>query len=121
MPAADTVLIVRDVIHHLRDESGDVGAGGVREILADDAARVGEPVREFRRLGVEKQPSRLARARREHDNPCVCVAFRAGLGIDVTDTARETPTVQRDFAGHGVGDESEATSLERRSDQHIGR
>ena len=47
----------------------DAGAGGVGEVLADHAARVGEALREARRLRVEQQPRRLARARREHDDP----------------------------------------------------
>ena len=31
----DPVLVVRDVVHHLRDESSDIGAGRVGEIPAD--------------------------------------------------------------------------------------
>ena len=33
--SADAVLVVRDVVHHLRDESTDIGAGRVGEILSD--------------------------------------------------------------------------------------
>ena len=46
--AADAVLVVRDVIDHRRDETAGVGAGGVGDVLADDAARVREPLRKER-------------------------------------------------------------------------
>src|SRR6266542_4104323 len=42
--SSHTVVIMRDVIHHLRDEARDVGAGRVREILAHRPAAVREPV-----------------------------------------------------------------------------
>ena len=43
------------------------GAGGVGDVAADRAARVGQPLREERRLRVEQQPRALQRARREHE------------------------------------------------------
>jgi hypothetical protein len=40
VPAADAILVMRDMVHHRRNESGDVGPGRVGEILAHDAAGV---------------------------------------------------------------------------------
>src|SRR5439155_24706860 len=48
--AADTILVVRDVIDHRGDEPRDVRSGGVGDVLADHAAGVGEALREERRL-----------------------------------------------------------------------
>src|SRR5205814_6298950 len=64
----DAVLVVRNVIHHLRNESADVCAGGVSQVLADDAARVREPVGILWRLGVEQDARGLARACGENDD-----------------------------------------------------
>ena len=50
--SADTVVVVRNVVHERRDKSGDARAGRVGEILPDDAARVREPVRELARFRV---------------------------------------------------------------------
>ena len=43
---AHTVVIMGNRVHHLRNESSDVGAGRVGEILADRPARVRESIRE---------------------------------------------------------------------------
>ncbi len=49
--------------------------GRVGQVLADDAARVGEAVRETRRLGIEQQARRLAAARRQHDDARAHLVF----------------------------------------------
>src|SRR5258705_9683452 len=66
--AAYAVVIVGDGIHHFWDESGDIGACGIGEVLADRAAAVRESVWEQRGLGVQQQPRALAGARGDdHD------------------------------------------------------
>ena len=119
--AADAVLVVRNVVHHFGNEAPDVGPGGIGEILPDDSARVCEAVRKLRRLRVEHQARGLARARGKHDHARISVPLGAALRIDVRHAAGEPAIVQRDFAGHRVGDERQSSRLERRRDQHIGR
>src|SRR3954468_23226440 len=58
--AADAVLVVWMPVHQPRNEPRDAGSGGVRQILADDAAGVAEALREFGRLRIEQDARGLA-------------------------------------------------------------
>ena len=102
---ADAVLVMRDVISHRRNESGEVGPRRVGEILADGAARVGEPLRMARRLRVEQNARRLARARRDDDDARVDVLVLTRALVDVRDARRQTILPDRHLARHRVGEQ----------------
>src|SRR5205814_9989905 len=119
--SADTIFVVGNVIHHLRDESGDVGASGVGEIFADDTTGVGQPLRKFRRLRVEQQARCLASARRQHHYSRVGVMFGAGSRIDVSDAAGEAASVDRYLSRHGVALQRKSPGLQSGRDEDVGR
>src|SRR5439155_1981975 len=52
--APGAVLVVRDLVHHARNEPGQARARRVRQIPADIAAGIAEALGELRRLGVEE-------------------------------------------------------------------
>src|SRR4029078_13052723 len=58
--AAGAILVVRNPVHQLRDETGDAEPGRVGQVLADDAARVGQALGGFRSAGVECAGGRLS-------------------------------------------------------------
>ena len=119
--AADAVLVVRHVVHHRRDESGDVGAGRVGEVLAHHAAGVGEPLREAAttcELAGSARDSQ--RARREHHDARAHVLVRAGGLVDVRHAGRQSVRADRHLARHRVGEQREPAGRERRRDEHVG-
>src|SRR2546425_7082683 len=80
-----TTLFRSHMVRHLRDESADVRAGRVGDVLADRAARVRQAVREPGRLGVEQQAGGLQGARGQDHHFGAHAPVRPGRLVDVGD------------------------------------
>ena len=107
--AADAVGVVARRVHQRRDEAADAEPGRVGQVLADHAARVGEAVREARRLRVEQQARRLAAARREHDDRARAPGARCSVvGVDVGHAGRQAVGAGHHLARHRVRRRSSA-------------
>ena len=95
--AAGAVLVVRRQILQQRHLSMDVGADRIHEIFANLAARVRESIGERRRLRVEQNAGRLARARRQHDDTRGGMSVSPCLLIDEIDAVGSPCLIQCDL------------------------
>ena len=112
------VLVVRDPVHQLWNEAADADAGRIGQVLADDAAGVGQALRELRRGRVEEDARRLARAGRQHDDAGADAIVARGARVHVGDAVGQPGRVHRDLARHRAGDDREPAGRNRRRQEH---
>ena len=115
--AARPVLVERRQAFELRYVALHAGAGGVGEVAADRAARVGQTVGMARRFRVQEQPRGLARAGRQHHHLRLHLLLAAGGRVHVGDGGGQAFVVGQDLAGHGAGQDLEPPRRERGGQQ----
>ena len=115
---AHAVAVVRRRLHQRRHEGRHRGARRVHEVLAHDAAAVGEAAWVALARRVEQQPRRLAGARGQHDDAGPNLPLLERRRVDVRHARGAAAVVGRDLAGHGAGDEREVARLHRGIEEH---
>src|SRR5215472_799149 len=108
MHAANTVVIVRGHFFKLREVTVTAAAGGVHEVFANGAGRVGEARGKKSGFGIQQQPRGFTGTGSNDDGARIDSLFGARGFVNVGDAGGFSVLVDEDFASHRTCDKRES-------------
>ena len=102
-PSEALRVIARQVLQG-RQRAAQTEAHCVHQIASHQPGAVGDPIGKGLGLGIEHQPSRLARRSRQHHRAAKHALLASGAFVDVDHARGESLLVDGDLADHRIGD-----------------